>query len=78
VITLGLGKIEAPSLFGVQIAQGLMRLEWNNVQTSKIQREIQIIDDLSKQLAMIDQDFYQELDKKILIAIKNREPKGDN
>lgn len=78
VITLGLGKIEVPSLFGVQIAQGLMRLEWNNVQTSKIQREIQIIDDLSKQLAMIDQDFYQELDKKILIAIKNREPKGDN
>ncbi|HBC40865.1 MAG TPA: hypothetical protein DCZ88_02895 [Pseudanabaena sp.] len=65
-------------MFGVQIAQGLMRLEWNNVQTSKIQREIQIIDDLSKQLAMIDQDFYQELDKKILIAIKNREPKGDN
>lgn len=78
VITLGLGKIEAPSLLGFQIAQDLMRLEWNNAQTSKIQREIQIIDDLSKQLAMIDQEFYQELDKKILIAIKNREPKGDN
>ncbi|MDX2256027.1 MAG: hypothetical protein NW214_10965 [Pseudanabaenaceae cyanobacterium bins.39] len=78
VITLELGKIEAPSLFGFQIAQDLMRLEWNNVQTIQIQREIQIIDDLSKQLAMIDQDFYQELDKKILIAIKDREPKGDN
>ena len=77
-VNLGLGKIEYPSFFGVPVAQGLIFLKWDKNQVIKVQQSLQVANDLSKQLAMINHDFYQELDRNILIAIESREHKDDN